>query len=316
MPRAVLIANPSASQFTGGVFRQVKTTLSRAFDLTTEWPVSASETETATSAAAHARVDVVFAMGGDGVAHHVANGLIGTNTALGIIPVGTTNVLSRILGIPQSAGKAADAAVEWMPMRTRTVRIEAETPLGTLVRHATFSLGIGFDADVVEMAETRPFAKSRFGSVHYASTAISRLFSSWRGEHPNLRMTCDGERFDALVALTQVHDPYTYFGKLPLRLTPDAPEGIATLAANNLGLRKATEIFSRAAMGFSHREATGVRLWTGYEHLEVEAEPRSPFQADGELLGYASHLVVRPVEDGLFVLRPSDEHTVGVPADI
>ncbi|MGI9528804.1 MAG: diacylglycerol/lipid kinase family protein, partial [Acidimicrobiia bacterium] len=103
MPTAILIANPSASQFTGGVFRGITATLSRTFDLETEWPISPHETETVARRAANHGVDVVFAMGGDGVAHHVANALVHSDTALGIIPVGTTNVLARILGIPLKA---------------------------------------------------------------------------------------------------------------------------------------------------------------------------------------------------------------------
>lgn len=304
MPTAILIANPSASQFTGGVFRDITTTLSRTFELTTEWPISPHETETVARRAADRGSDVVFAMGGDGVAHHVANAVVHSDTALGIIPVGTTNVLARILGIPLRAPRAASHAIGFEPVPTRMVRIDATTPVGDITRYAAFALGIGFDADVVESAETRPFSKTRFGSVHYASTAIGRLLSSWRSEYPNLRMTCDGDRFDALAALTQVHDPYTYFGKVPLRLTAEPPTGVATLAANDLGVTRATEIFSRAAIGLNHRDATGIRLWTDYERLDIEAEPRTPFQADGELIGYASHIAVTPQEDALLVLRP------------
>lgn len=305
MPTAVLIANPSASQFTGGGFRQIKGTLGRVYDLSTEWPVAPYETEEVTRAAAARGVDAVFAMGGDGVTHHVANALVGSSTALGLIPVGTTNVLARILGIPSRPARAAEAVIGFEPLPTRMVKIEAETDLGHVTRHATFSVGFGFDADVVEMADSRPFAKSRFGSVHYATTAITRLVSTWRGEHPNLRMDCDGDRFDALVALTQVHDPYTYFGKLPLRLSPDAPEGIATLAGNDLGVSRAVEIFSRAAVGVQHREATGVRFWSNYERLTIEAEPRTPFQADGEMLGYAHRARITPAEGAVRVLRPA-----------
>ena len=303
MAKAVLIANPSASQFTGGVFRSITATLSKTFDLTTEWPISPHETDTVSRRAAERGVDVVFAMGGDGVAHHVANAVVHTDTALGIIPVGTTNVLARILGIPMKANRAARHAIGFEPIPTRLVRIDAVTPVGSMTRYATFALGMGFDADVVESADSRPFSKTRFGSVHYASTAVGRLLSSWRSEHPNLRMTCDGDRFDAVAALTQVHDPYTYFGKWPLRLTTDPPEGVATLAANDLGITRAAEIFSRAAVGMNHRERTGTRLWTDYERLEVDADPRTPFQADGELLGYASHISVVPEDDALLVLR-------------
>ena len=307
MPTAVLIANPSASQFTGGTYRRVIQILGEFFELTSEWPVSARDTEVVAEAAADRGTDVVFAMGGDGVAHHVANGIVGTDTALGLIPVGTTNVLARILGVPLKPFRAAAAAIEWEPLPTRMARVDAETPLGDIERYATFSIGIGFDADVVEMADSRPFAKVRFGSVHYATTAVTRLLSSWRAEHPNLRMTCDGDRFDALAALTQVHDPYTYFGKLPLRLTKDPPDGIATLAADDLGVPRAAEIFTRAALGLSHRTSIGLKLWTDYRRLTVEAEPRTPFQADGELLGYASHIAIEPVEDAVAVLRPQSD---------
>ena len=309
MPTAVLIANPSASQFTGGTYRRVIQILGQSYDLTSEWPVSARDTEDVAGAAAAAETDVVFAMGGDGVAHHVANGIVGSSTALGLIPVGTTNVLARILGVPSKPFKAAAAAIDWEPQPTRMARVDAETPLGPIRRYATFSIGIGFDADVVEMADSRPFAKVRFGSVHYATTAVSRLISSWRSEHPNLRMTCDGDRFDAVAALTQVHDPYTYFGRLPLRLTTDPPDGIATLAANDLGIPRAAEILSRAALGLSHRASIGMRLWTDYRMLTIEAEPRTPFQADGELLGYGSEIAISPVEDAVAVLRPQAEST-------
>jgi len=307
MPTAILIANPSASQFTGGVFRDITAILSKTFELTTEWPISPHETETVARRAADRGIDVVFAMGGDGVAHHVANAVVHSDSALGLIPVGTTNVLARILGIPMKPLRAASHAIGFEPVPTRMVRIDATTPVGDMTRYAAFALGIGFDADVVESAETRPFSKTRFGSVHYASTAIGRLLSSWRSEQPNLRMICDGDRFDALAALTQVHDPYTYFGKLPLRLTSEPPTGVATLAADDLGVSRAAEIFARAAIGLSHRDATGIRLWTNYKRLDIEAEPRTPFQADGELLGYASHITVTPAEDALLVLRPQTD---------
>jgi diacylglycerol kinase family enzyme len=306
MPTALLMANPSASQFTGGVYRQVVSILKKRWDLTTSWPVSALETGRETRAGAERGIDVVFAMGGDGVAHHVANGLVGTDTALGLIPSGTTNVLARILGIARSPRAAAREAADYEATPTRMIRVMADTDFGEITRYATFSLGVGFDADVVKVAETRPFAKSRFGSVHYASTAITRLLTNWRSEIPTLRIECDGDRFDAVVALTQVHDPYTYFGAVPLHLTPDPPEGVATLAANDLGVRRATEIFSRAILGRKHRDATGTKLWTDYANLLIDADPKTPFQADGELLGMASRLEITPVENAMKVLRPAD----------
>lgn len=305
MPSAVLISNPSASQFTGGLFRDVVAELSRTFDLATEWPTSPADTARESLKAADRGVDAVFAMGGDGVAHHVANSLVGTNTALGIIPAGTTNVLARILGVPLKPHIAARTATEFQAQPTRVVQVDAATDVGTKTMYATFSLGVGFDADVVSIAETRPYAKLRFGGIHYARTAVGRLLSTWRTRQPHLRLTCDGDRFDGVVALTQVHHPYTYFGKVPLHLTNERTDGVATLAASSLGIVRSSEIFTRAALGRKHREATGIRLWSGYETLTIEPEPATPFHADGELLGMASYLTITPKEDALLILRPS-----------
>ncbi len=305
MPRAVLIANPSASQFTGGVYREVVTALRQGYELETLWPVSGAETLRETRAAAERGIDAVFAMGGDGVAHHVANGLVGSPTALGLLPVGTTNVLSRILGIPQKAADAARSAIGYEALPTRCARIEAELDTGHLTRIATFSVGIGFDAAVVQAAEQRPHAKVRFGGIYYATTAVGRLMADWRTRKPNLRVTDGTTPFDAVAVLTQVHDPYTYFGRVPLRIVDHEVDGLAALAVDELAITRGTQVLTRAVLGRSHDDRAGTQVWTGFDELEVTADPASPLQADGELLGNAEHVSVTDDETALRVLRPS-----------
>jgi diacylglycerol kinase family enzyme len=306
MRRAVLIANPSASQFTGGLFREVVATLSPHFDLETQWPVSGRDTLRQTHDAATDGTDVVFAMGGDGVAHHVANGLIGTQTALGLIPAGTTNVLARILGIPMSPRKAAAAASTYSPRLTHVARLTAHTDVGSIDRYATFSIGVGFDAAVVEAAERKPYAKVRFGGIYYATTAIGRLTSDWRKKLANLRIEADGDGFDAVAALTQVHSPYTYFGRIPLHLTKEPVNGLATIAVNRLGVTNASGLLTRAVLHREHTKRSGTHLWTDYEQLMITADPPAQIQADGELLGSASDVAITPINGGLTVLRPND----------
>jgi len=53
-------------------------------------------------------VDVIFGVGGDGTIHEIAKRLIGTETALGIIPTGSGNGIGRHFKIPLQFKKAFD----------------------------------------------------------------------------------------------------------------------------------------------------------------------------------------------------------------
>jgi diacylglycerol kinase family enzyme len=58
--------------------------------------------------AARRGLDVVIGFGGDGTLNEVATGIAGTDTALGVLPGGSTNVFARTLGLPNDPVEAAD----------------------------------------------------------------------------------------------------------------------------------------------------------------------------------------------------------------
>src|SRR5580704_4650576 len=68
--------------------------------------------------------DTVFACGGDGTIHDVLQGLVGTNVALAIIPLGTANSLAHDLKLPLSPAEAAQAALTAKARRIAVGRIE------------------------------------------------------------------------------------------------------------------------------------------------------------------------------------------------
>jgi len=109
----------------------------------------AADTRAVSAAAQAEGFELVVAMGGDGMVHHVANGIGGTGTPLGIVPVGTTNVLARLLGIPSRATKAADLICSRPPPRPAPAAMLAMDHGGGGVetRLATFACGAGFDAE-------------------------------------------------------------------------------------------------------------------------------------------------------------------------
>jgi diacylglycerol kinase (ATP) len=82
----------------------------------------------------------VFAMGGDGTVNEVAQGLVHTDTALGIIPKGSGNGLARHLHIPLHSQAALRLLNKYKIIPIDTLRINNRLSVNVS--------GIGFDAHV------------------------------------------------------------------------------------------------------------------------------------------------------------------------
>ncbi len=301
----MLLPNPSASGFTGGGFRNVLSALASEFDVHPEWADGAADVTLLARKAAEGGADVVIAMGGDGVVHLVANGLVGTDTPLGIIPAGTTNVVAKILGIPHSPTKAAELLPTYRPEAHTVARVRADTDAGPIERHAVFAAGIGFDADVVVVAEQRPYSKLSFGSLHYARSTISQVFGRYRSQEPYLRVTDGDATADAVAVMVQVHHVYTYFGRVPLHVSARTGPGLAAAAVGRITPRSATDLARRAIVKRSLAGAPGVTAFDDFDTLTITTEDAAPFQADGEPLGVGSRFEIRPVNAALQILSPA-----------
>ena len=68
--------------------------------------------------------DTIFACGGDGTAHDVLQGMVGSDAALGIIPLGTANALAHDLRLPLSPVGAARALLTAKARRIALGRVE------------------------------------------------------------------------------------------------------------------------------------------------------------------------------------------------
>ena len=121
--------------------RIVKKNLNRkVFDyeiLYTAYPKHATELS---AGAIRRGSEIVVAVGGDGSVNEVAQGMIGSNAALAIVPTGSGNGFARHLDIPTDTAKAIQVINDQHDQWIDTVRINEEAYLGVA--------GIGFDADV------------------------------------------------------------------------------------------------------------------------------------------------------------------------
>ncbi len=108
----------------------------------------------------------IVAMGGDGTVNEVANGLLGSDATLAVIPAGTGNDFIRMLGIPGNPMQAIDTLLDGT---TRTI------DLGQVEDDRCFvnGLGIGLDAqvarDVLKMERLR-------GAPAYITAAVRQVF--------------------------------------------------------------------------------------------------------------------------------------------
>ena len=117
--------------------------------------------------AAENGADIVVAYGGDGTVMEVANGLVDTGVALGVVPGGTGNVLSIELNIPQNSEEAARLLVS-ADAQIRKVDVGQSAEKSFLLRAY-----VGFDAQRIQLT-TREM-RDRYGKMAYLIAALKAI---------------------------------------------------------------------------------------------------------------------------------------------
>ena len=156
--------------------------------------------------AAEDGVERLLVAGGDGTMHHAAQGLAGTECALGVIPLGSGNDLAGTLGIPPDLEVAVKRALEGEIRRIDLLRVGE-----------TFSLsyaGVGFDSEVTRYANE---VKVLRGPLIYFYSVIHTLITF---EPPRMKVVYDGGTFEGKVMFTVVNNLPRFGGGM--RIAPDA----------------------------------------------------------------------------------------------
>jgi YegS/Rv2252/BmrU family lipid kinase len=113
--------------------------------------------------------DALLAVGGDGTVNEAASGLIGSRTALGVIPMGSGNGLARTLGVPLRPEGALNA-LEHAVVR----RMDVGRANGGLFLNVA---GAGFDAAVGEDFHQHGRRGGRRGVFTYVRLSAARVLS-------------------------------------------------------------------------------------------------------------------------------------------
>lgn len=149
---------------------------------------SVGHATTLAKAAADAGHRLLLAMGGDGTLAEVANGLVGSQTVMGVLPSGTANSFAVELGLPlprrfngKMLLKANAALINGRVQKMDLGHIQVGDEEGV---HWLLWTGVGIDAMVVDWVEPRPKWLRRLGRSGYLAKGMFALpqISSFEAE--------------------------------------------------------------------------------------------------------------------------------------
>jgi diacylglycerol kinase family enzyme len=255
--------------------------------------------------------DVVVAFGGDGTLNEVANGLVGTDVPVSVLPGGSTNVVCRTLGIPNDVVDATEHLLavvdDWAPRKIDLGKADD--------RHFVFSCGIGIDATVVKRVDAHPRLKSRTGPYYYSWAAISAFYRKYLINPVRLRVEIDGgQQSEGVTALAQNSDPFTYFASRPVRVCEgvEIDDGALSLGV----LKRAAQrdmptliprLFSEKRPAARHRQIEhfeGVKAASIASASETKDGVVRPFpvQVDGDYIGERAQMQLSIAPGALTVI--------------
>lgn len=267
-----VVFNPASGSYAPGRSAQILAQL-RAAGLDPQPLIPANQTE-----AQHAIADlccqttppVIIAVGGDGTVNTVINSMPEGRATLGIIPLGTANVMAQELGIRS----VADAVSRIARGSVRPFSVgEASGNAGT--RRFVLMAGIGVDAAAV--ADVRPAEKRLLGKGAYVLAGLRRCLD-W--DNSLLTVHCAGQtcRCTSLIVANAAH----YAG--PYCLVPQATLFSPHLIITPLPINGPFSLLAFTASVFLRgRYESAESFSSGLEPFTITGT--KPVQLDGDSFG-------------------------------
>lgn len=269
--RAVIIGNSAAGRSANERYMERCADILRSHGYEVEiWPTA--RPGHATELATLAGDSLIVAAGGDGTTNEVVNGLC-ADAALGILPLGTANVLARDLGLPLKPDEASETIATG---KESLVDLGVATDGEGVERRFVCMAGLGFDANVIE--SVKPDMKRGLGITAFVLEAF-RVYL--RGELPGMEIVRSGMSHDVQFAI--VANTRHYGG--------DFRAAGGGVESGEFSLVMVPEVKSltrpdRLARLFARRPLSG--FMPCFEEREILARPKSeavPVQLDGEIWG-------------------------------
>lgn len=291
----LIIANPTAGRGKERrVLRAAETLSGGQHSADIYWTQSPGDaTDRSTRAVKEGGYDALVAAGGDGTINEVAQGVVGTDTPMGILALGTANCMAWETATPLDPVRAARTLIEAEARKVDIAAIDG--------RYFLLWAGIGFDGDVVHAINTE--AKKRLGKLEFIlkGAHLLRHFQADR-----ITLTLDEkdtvEGYHAIVANTRY-----YAGRF--KIAPQAgfeKEGLVAIVIQG---DRATDIirFSiNVALG-RHQRQKGVFIKRASK-IDIHCDSQRCIQIDGDAFG-TTPVSIRTVPQGLRILAAGNKRT-------
>lgn len=229
--------------------------------------------------AARKGAGIIVAAGGDGTINEVINGIAGTACTLGIIPIGSVNVLARQLGIPLTMAGAWKVIEEGHVETLDLIEIEFRDGDKTCVRRFVQLAGVGLDAHIVKQVSWQD--KKRWGPFSYVMKTIQSISEKL----PRVHVSLDGGR-PTETSFVLVGNGAYYGGPIPVFKKARMDDGVMDVclfqAKGSLDILMRLQSVLRGA----HTDAKGI-VYRQCRRMEIESESPVPVEIDGEFVGYA-----------------------------
>ena len=212
--------------------------------------------------------ETVVVCGGDGTVNEVINGIAGTDTALGVVPLGTANDFAANMGIKDINSACA------VIMQRQTKKIDL-----VRVNHDKFFAGtacLGFDAEVAAFARSRRVAP-------FLMHVVGGLFKFFSYKPKTVELRFDGQKCFGDIFLVAFSNIRSY--AKGMLITPEAEYDDARLdicVVKAMPKRKVLSIFPSVYKG-KHVERKGVTLYRT-EAVFIQSLGPMDLYADGDFI--------------------------------
>jgi YegS/Rv2252/BmrU family lipid kinase len=273
---SLLIVNPTSGQ--GKAAREKRRLLDLVSNMShihVEVPASAeATTEIARSASAQG-FDRVLVAGGDGTINRVVSGIGESGMPMGIIPLGTGNVLAHDLGIPSNDIVSALKIISADNIRAVDLGRAGD-------RLFLLMAGFGFDAEVI--GSVSPKVKDVIGTMAYAAPVFKKLMTYTPARFRLIFNDDSNYEVEAYAVILANCGSYAY----NLQIAPQAvfDDGLLDIIIFETGpgsmfrfVGQALEVF------FQKRILDPYTTYFKSSSVRIETEPLVKMQIDGDVCG-------------------------------